>query len=62
MLKAFQDLLNNRFPFLKDTPLLLAVSGGLDSMVLTDLCVKSGLNVALAHCNFKLRAQESDGD
>ncbi|MDG1285180.1 MAG: tRNA lysidine(34) synthetase TilS [Flavobacteriaceae bacterium] len=62
MLKAFQDLLNNRFPFLKDTPLLLAVSGGLDSMVLTDLCVKSGLNIALAHCNFKLRAQESDGD
>ena len=62
MLKAFQDLLNNRFPFLKDTPLLVAVSGGLDSMVLTDLCVKSGLNIALAHCNFKLRAQESDGD
>jgi len=62
MLKAFQDLLNNRFPFLKDTPLLLAVSGGLDSMVLTDLCVKSGLNISLAHCNFKLRAQESDGD
>ena len=43
-------------------PLLLAVSGGLDSMVLTDLCLKSGLNIALAHCNFKLRADESDGD
>ena len=62
MLKAFQDLLINRFSFLKKPPLLLAVSGGLDSMVLTDLCLKSGLNIALAHCNFKLRNQESDGD
>lgn len=62
MLKAFQDLLNNRFSFLKEAPLLLAVSGGLDSMVLTDLCIKSGLNIALAHCNFKLRGAESDGD
>lgn len=62
MLKAFQDLLNNRFSFLKETPLLVAVSGGLDSMVLTDLCIKSGLNITLAHCNFKLRDAESDGD
>lgn len=62
MLDAFQNLLNSRFSFLKDTPLLLAVSGGLDSMVLADLCIKSGLDIALAHCNFKLRNEESDGD
>ena len=62
MLKVFQHLLQNRFSFLKEAPLLLAVSGGLDSMVLTDLCVNSGLNIALAHCNFKLRADESDAD
>lgn len=62
MLKAFQYLLQNRFSFLKETPLLLAVSGGLDSMVLTDLCRNSELNIALAHCNFKLRSDESDGD
>ena len=62
MLKAFQDLLNNRFSFLKEAPILVAVSGGLDSMVLTDLCIKSGLNITLAHCNFKLRDAESDGD
>lgn len=62
MLKAFQQLLKNRFSFLKEAPLLLAVSGGLDSMVLTDLCIKSGLNLSLAHCNFKLRNEESDGD
>ena len=62
MLKAFQYLLNSRFSFLKDSPLLLAVSGGVDSMVLADLCVKSGLNISLAHCNFKLRGDESDAD
>lgn len=62
MLDAFQNLLNSRFSFLKDTPLLLAVSGGLDSMVLADLCIKSGLDIALAHCNFKLRNEESDED
>jgi len=62
MLKAFQHLLQNQFSFLKETPLLLAVSGGLDSMVLTDLCKKSDLNISLAHCNFKLRSEESDGD
>ena len=62
MLETFQHLLKNRFSFLQEAPLLIAVSSGLDSMVLTDLCVKSGLNIALAHCNFKLRNEESDGD
>ena len=62
MLKAFQHLIKNQFSFLKETPLLLAVSGGLDSMVLTDLCRNSNLNISLAHCNFKLRNAESDGD
>ena len=62
MFNAFENLLNNQFSFLKETPVLLAVSGGLDSMVLTHLCKNAGLNIALAHCNFKLRADESDGD
>mgnify|MGYP000129549586 CR=1 FL=1 len=62
MLKAFQYLLKTRFSLLEESPLLVAVSGGLDSMVLTDLCLKSGLNISLAHCNFKLRGDESDGD
>ena len=62
MFNAFENLLNNQFSFLKETPVLVAVSGGLDSMVLTHLCKNAGLNIALAHCNFKLRADESDGD
>ena len=43
---------------------LLAVSGGMDSMCLLDLFSKvAGVeDFAVAHCNFSLRGQESDGD
>lgn len=43
---------------------LLAVSGGMDSMCMADLFLKSvGADAfALAHCNFSLRGEESDGD
>jgi len=46
----------------KDKPVLLAVSGGIDSMVMTDLFVKEKIRIVIAHCNFSLRGQESDGD
>ena len=45
-------------------PCLLAVSGGIDSMCLADLwlrCFGAG-SFAIAHCNFHLRGEESDGD
>jgi tRNA(Ile)-lysidine synthase len=43
---------------------LLAVSGGIDSMCLLDLFsqVVPNSDFAVAHCNFSLRGQESDGD
>lgn len=41
---------------------LLAVSGGLDSMVLWDLFEQSGLDYGIAHCNFQLRGKDADGD
>ena len=41
---------------------LLAVSGGIDSMVMADLASKSVHKFAVAHCNFHLRGTESDGD
>ncbi len=42
--------------------LLLAVSGGIDSVVMVDLFAKAGFNFTIAHCNFKLRGAESDRD
>ena len=62
MLKAFQKHINQNLPFLKESKLLIAISGGLDSVVLTHLCHKAELNFALAHCNFSLRGSESDND
>ncbi|WP_323787749.1 tRNA lysidine(34) synthetase TilS [Psychroserpens sp.] len=48
--------------FLKESRLLIALSGGLDSVVLTHLCHALKLDITLAHCNFKLRGNESDED
>ena len=41
---------------------LIAVSGGVDSMVLANLFLKNNLSFSIAHCNFKLRSKESDVD
>ena len=62
MLDRFKNHITNHLSFLQNSKLLIAISGGLDSVVLTHLCHKSGLNIALAHCNFNLRGDESDED
>ena len=41
---------------------LLAVSGGMDSMAMLELFFESSYEVGVAHCNFQLRGKESDED
>jgi len=45
-----------------DESILLGISGGIDSMVMLNLFIKSGYKIAIAHCNFGLRSSESVGD
>jgi len=62
MLKKFQNHINEKLSFIKNAKLLIAISGGVDSVVLAYLCKKMDLNISLAHCNFNLRGAESDAD
>lgn len=62
VLDKFVVHIDSEFPELRTQALLIACSGGLDSVVLARLCAALGLRFALAHCNFQLRGSESDGD
>lgn len=62
MLDKFQNNISENLPFLPESKLLLAVSGGLDSMVLLHLCQAMKLDISVAHCNFQLRGEESNND
>ena len=62
MLDSFLTFINQHTPDLKHQPTLLAVSGGIDSVVMTHLFHNLGFPAGIAHCNFGLRGEESDGD
>lgn len=62
MQKRFIKYINDKKLFTKDDNILIALSGGIDSVVMLDLLVKSGYNCGIAHCNFKLRGEESNAD
>lgn len=49
-------------PLPGERPALLALSGGLDSVTLLHILLRLGWPFAVAHCNFQLRGDESDGD
>ena len=59
--KFESNILKNQL-FSKQHKLLLAISGGIDSVVLAHLLKKGGFAFSLAHCNFKLRGKDSDAD
>lgn len=62
MLDKLKNHIAHNFPFLENKKLLLATSGGLDSMIMAHLFHKLKYDVALVHCNFQLRGMESFGD
>lgn len=62
MLSDFTAHLHQNWSLLQGKKLLLAVSGGIDSMVMVDLFRKSTFDIGIAHCNFQLRGSESTAD
>jgi tRNA(Ile)-lysidine synthase len=62
MLEQFIKNINDKQLFDPAQKVLLAVSGGIDSMVLLHLFEKSEFDYGIVHCNFNLRGEESDKD
>jgi tRNA(Ile)-lysidine synthase len=62
MQERFLNYLNEKELFGRRQKVLLAVSGGIDSMVLFHLFEEFDFDYGIVHCNFKLRENESDGD
>ena len=62
MFEIVQNQLERQLNQVEKPKLLLACSGGVDSMVLLYLLQKSNYSIAVAHCNFLLREAASDGD
>lgn len=50
------------FPEIHQGRSVLALSGGIDSMVLCELLLEAEIDFSVAHCNFQLRGQDSDND
>ncbi|MBL7112585.1 MAG: tRNA lysidine(34) synthetase TilS [Bacteroidales bacterium] len=62
MQERFTSFVRDQNLFSRDNKILLAVSGGIDSVVMLYLFRQSGFQFGMAHCNFHLRGIESDGD
>lgn len=57
---AFQQIMAAQFPFVqRQHTILLAISGGVDSVVLANLLLNAGFQIELGHMNFQLRGEES---
>ncbi len=62
MHERFTEYIKNHHLLQTGSRILLAVSGGIDSMAMAELFKISGYNFAIAHCNFQLRGGDSEKD
>lgn len=62
MLDKFLQNIERKSLIKPEQKVLLAISGGIDSMVMLHLFEKSDFEFGIVHCNFQLRGKESDGD
>ena len=58
----FISHLKDNYPYLIKEKSIVCCSGGIDSVVLLSLMLSVSKDFVVAHCNFKLRGDESDGD
>lgn len=62
MQEKFEAFVREQKLFDKNDRILVALSGGVDSVVLATLMLRSGYAFSVAHCNFHLRGEESNRD
>jgi tRNA(Ile)-lysidine synthase len=62
LVQQYKEFIKKENLFSSKDKLLLAVSGGVDSVVLCELCKQCGYDFKIAHCNFQLRGEESERD